>query len=57
MAKLTRYTNFEALKSGIKSRKAALIKDKKLLSEFETFLNLLQREYSDKKKTKTPYGK
>jgi hypothetical protein len=57
MAKLTRYTNFEALKAEVKSRKAAQVKNKKLSSEFEAFLHLLQSEYAHKKKTKTSYGK
>ena len=57
MAKLTRHTNFEALKSEAQSNKATQAKDKKLSLEFEDFLNLLQNEYSNKKKIKTSYGK
>ena len=57
MKKLTKHTNFKALKSDIKSGKANPIKDKKLMSEFKAFLNLLQSEFSIRKKAKTVYGK
>jgi hypothetical protein len=59
MAKLTRYKNFEVLKSVLKSvpHSPALAKSKKAQIEFEAFLNLLRSEYSGKKKSKTFYGK
>jgi hypothetical protein len=56
MAKLKRYRNFKALKSDAESNKAASVKDKKLLIEFEAFLNLLQTKFSPKKKIKTAHG-
>ncbi len=57
MAKLTRYTNFEALKSETKTRKVNATTGKKLHLEFEAFLHLLQDEYSKKKNTKISHGK
>ena len=57
MAKLTKYTNFEAFKSDTKSDIAPVIKDKKLMLEFEAFLNLLQNKFLEKKETKTTDGK
>jgi hypothetical protein len=55
MAKLTRYTNFEVLKS-VPNTKTS-VKSKKVQLEFEAFLNLLRSEYSGKKKPKAFYGK
>jgi hypothetical protein len=55
MAKLTRYKNFEVLKSV--SNSATSAKSRKAQIEFKAFLNLLRSEYSDKKKSKTFYGK
>jgi len=57
MAKLRRYTNFEALKLDVNLRDVSTVKRKKSLSEFEAFLNLLRREYSKKKKIKSINGK
>jgi len=57
MAKLTRYTNFEALKSDVKLSKIASIKGNKQLSELEAFLKQLMRELPVKKKTKITDGK
>jgi len=57
MAKLRRYTNFEALKLDVNLRDVSTVKRKKSLSEFEAFLNLLRREYSNKKKIKSINGK
>ncbi len=56
MSELKKYSNFEALKSDIKSDKAASPRDNKLMVEFEAFLNLLQHEFSIKK-TKATRGK
>ncbi len=57
MTKLTRYTNFEDLKSDAKSDETASIKNNKVLLEFEAFLNLLHDKFSVKKKTKNANGK
>ncbi len=56
MSKLKKYTNFEALKSDIKTEKVAQ-KDNKLLLEFETFLHSLQRQFSTNQQTKGTHGK
>jgi len=56
MTKLTRYTNFEDLKSNVKPRKTDSIRNKKMLSEFEDFINLLKRKYSVKKGQNHPMG-
>ena len=57
MAKLTKYASFEDLKSEMNSCKTTSGKEKKLMSEFEAFLNLIQNEFSIKQKNKTVYGK
>ena len=57
MKKLTKHTNFKDLKSDIQNTKVKLVKDKSLMSEFESFLNLLQNEFSAKKNSKISYGK
>lgn len=56
MKKLTKHTNFKALKAEVKNKKASP-KNKRLLSEFEEFLNLLQNEFSAKKNSEISYGK
>ncbi len=56
MAKLKRYTSFEALKSNPKSSNATRIKENIFL-EFEAFLKRLQTEYLNKKNTKTDNGR
>lgn len=57
MTKLTRYTNFEALKSDFQSSKEASVKDNEQPSEFEAFVNRMKRELAFKKKSKTANGK
>lgn len=57
MKKLTKYTDFDTLKSNAKTSNAIPVRDSKALSEFDTFLRLLQREYSNKKKNKAANGK
>lgn len=57
MAKLTRYSDFEALKSDAKSSEAVSKKGSKQLSELESFLILLRSKLSVKKETKTANGK
>jgi hypothetical protein len=56
MAKLKKYTSFEALKSD-ESLGNAEQSGNHVFSEFEAFLNRLRSEYSNKKKTKTNNGK
>jgi hypothetical protein len=53
MKKLTKYNNFKTLKSN----NPAPSRDDKAASEFDTFLKLLQKEYSNKKKIKSTNGK
>lgn len=57
MSKLTRYRSLKALKADIKPNTVAPAKVKKAHSEFEAFINLLQRGYLKKRKIKTSYGK
>lgn len=57
MVKLTRHTSFQDLKLETKTVNTTTIKKEKLMLEFEAFLNLLQREFAIKKKTKTANGK
>lgn len=56
MAKLQRYTSFEALKLNEKSSAVSQRKDV-AHSEFEAFIKKLQSEFSTKKKTETRNGK
>ena len=56
MAKLKKFTSFEALKLDDKSVNINRPNDT-IFSEFETFLKRLHNEYSNKKKTKTDNGK
>lgn len=58
MKKLRKYTDFEALKSNVKSGNTIPKKDNKTLLEYDSFVKLLQREYYfNKRKTKTDNGK
>ncbi|MBO2010155.1 hypothetical protein [Hymenobacter negativus] len=52
MAKLTRYTSFEALKSDIQPAKLNQADSAKAHAEFEEFVKLLQRELAAKKSAK-----
>ena len=56
MKKLTKHTNFKDLKTEVQNKRA-IPKNKRLLSEFEEFINLLQNEFSAKKNSKISYGK
>lgn len=57
MSKLKKYSTFEDLKSDIKPDKPASKKDNKVLLEFETFLNSLQRQFSGNGQKKESNGK
>lgn len=57
MAKLTRYTSFKDLKSDENVSRSLPAGNEKLKSEFEAFLNSLQREHSAKKTSTRSYGK
>jgi hypothetical protein len=50
MAKLTRFTSFEELKSDTEEAKATPAARDKAHAEFEEFVKLLQRELAAKKK-------
>jgi hypothetical protein len=53
MKRLTKYSDFNALKLESNTRSERRSQDKSLLSEFESFLNQLKQELSIKKKNKT----
>jgi len=57
MKKLTKYKNFDDLKSDTKSAQSTLLKKKKTFSELEAFLALLRQEFSIKKKASTIHVK
>lgn len=57
MKKLTRHTNFVALKSAHSPVKLNSVSNKRVMSEFETFISLLQHELSIKKNSKASHGK
>ena len=57
MKKLTKHANFKDLKSEAKSAKATSLKDKRLMSEFETFLNQLHHQHSINKNAVSTNGK
>jgi hypothetical protein len=57
MAKLTKYSSFETLKADVKPIKASSSKNEKLQLEFKSFLSLLQKQLSVKKKAETAHGK
>ena len=60
MAKLKKFKTFKALKSGINSKNVATkaeLKESPSQSEYKVFMNLLQREYSKKKKAGILNGK
>lgn len=52
MAKLTRFTSFEALKSDAEEAKATPAARDKAHAEFEEFIKILQRELAAKNKSK-----
>ena len=52
MKKLTRYSNFEALKSAAKSSETVSTEVNNQSFELESFLNLLRRKLSVKNKNK-----
>jgi hypothetical protein len=56
MGQLKKYSSFEGLKSDEKTDGVHPNKDV-VFSEFEVFLKKLQKEYSNKKRTKTHNGK
>ncbi len=53
MAKLTRYTSFEALKSDIQPVKLTQTDSARAHAEFEEFIKILQRELAAKKTAKS----
>ncbi|MDF7814146.1 hypothetical protein [Hymenobacter sp. YC55] len=53
MAKLTRFTSFEALKSDAEEAKATPAARDKAHAEFEEFIKILQRELAAKKKVQS----
>ena len=57
MSQLKKYTNFKALKSDVKTDKPAASKDNKSLLEFESFLHLIQQQFSTKNHIKLTNGK
>ncbi len=57
MSKLTKYTTFDALKTQDSLSKTNTVASKKLMSEFEDFLNLVKSEFSLKQKDKAVYDK
>jgi len=52
MAKLTRYTSFEALKSDIQPATLTAAERDRVYTEFEEFIKLLQQDLAAKKKAK-----
>ena len=53
MAKLTRFTSFEELKSDAQEAKATPAERDKAHTEFEEFIKILQRELAAKKKVQS----
>ena len=54
MKKLTKYTSFDSLKAGAKSRS---LEDSAKASEFEAFLNYLRKKFFAKNRAAIQYGK
>lgn len=57
MAKLTRYSSFQELKSVSNTSKIAVIEEDAQLTDFEMFLTRLRNEFSGQKKAKNSHGK
>jgi hypothetical protein len=55
--KLSRYSTFEDLKSGGHLHKPSYAKGKKLMSEYEAFLNSLRSEFKIQTKSKEQNGR
>lgn len=56
MAKLTKYTSFEELKSDVQPNTLTEVERDKVYAELEEFIKLLQQDLAAKKKAKLSNG-